>query len=193
MSPRAGLDTTTVLEAAAALVDEQGIEHLSLAQLAERLQVRTPSLYNHIAGLEGLRRDLALLGAHELSTRLSRATIGKSADEAVLALGHAYRAFAQEHPGLYAATQRAPAVDDQEWQAASQELVEIALAVLAGYRLQDEAALHAVRGLRSLVHGFVSLEAIGGFGLALDRDESFRWLLQTFISGLRALRERNGL
>ena len=37
---------------------------------------------------------------------------------------------------------------------------------------------------------FVSLEAIGGFGLALDRDESFCWLLQTFISGLHALCER---
>src|SRR5581483_5727775 len=84
MSRRAGLDKETVIQAAAELVDEQGIEQLSLARLAERLHVRSPSLYNHVpSGIEGLRRDLALMGARELYPRLSRATIGKARDEAV--------------------------------------------------------------------------------------------------------------
>src|SRR5260221_8231667 len=46
MSHRAGLDRSTVVEAAAKLVDEEGIEQLTLGRLAERLGVRTPSLYN---------------------------------------------------------------------------------------------------------------------------------------------------
>jgi hypothetical protein len=46
-------------------------------------------------------------------------------------------------------------------------------------------AVHAVRGLRALVHGFVTLETAGGFGFPLDRDESFRRLLATFAAGLR--------
>jgi len=185
MSRRAGLDKDTVIQAAAELVDEQGIEHLSLIQLAERLHVRSPSLYNHVKGLGELQRDLAIMGARELHPRLSRATIGKSKDEAVMAFGIAYRAFAKEHPGLYAMIERAPDKDDQEWQAAGGALVEIALAVLAGYGLHDEAALHAVRALRSIVHGFVSLEKNGGFALSLDRDESFRLLLQMFITGVK--------
>jgi len=43
------------------------------------------------------------------------------------------------------------------------------------------------RGPRSLLHGFVSLETGGGFGLPLDLDESFRRLLQVFMAGLRPL------
>ncbi len=57
-------------------------------------------------------------------------------------------------------------------------------AVLEAYDLRDEAALHAIRGLRSLLHGFVSLELAGGFGLPLDIDESFVRLVRIFIGGL---------
>ncbi len=83
MSHRVGLDHATVVEAAAKLVDEEGIEQLSLGRLAERLGVRTPSLYNHVAGLPGLKHDLALFCSRELLDRLLRATIGKSRAEAM--------------------------------------------------------------------------------------------------------------
>jgi hypothetical protein len=53
------------------------------------------------------------------------------------------------------------------------------------YGLADEAAIHGVCGLRSIAHGFVTLELAGGFGLALDRDESFRRLLHAYVAGLR--------
>src|SRR5215204_6317951 len=96
MPPKAGLDHAAVVQAAAALADTAGIGQLTLADLAARLGVRTPSLYNHVAGLPGLRRDLALLGTRELCARLSRATIGKSGDAAVRALCQAYRAFVNE-------------------------------------------------------------------------------------------------
>ena len=59
-------------------------------------------------------------------------------------------------------------------------------ALVARVDLEGEEALHAVRGLRSLLHGFVSLEAVEGFRLPLDHDESFRRLLQVFIAGLRS-------
>ena len=49
MAHRAGLDRAAVVEAAARLVDEEGVEQLSLGRLAERLGVRSPSLYNHVA------------------------------------------------------------------------------------------------------------------------------------------------
>src|SRR5439155_17306234 len=96
------------------------------------------------------------------------------------------RAYVLEHPGVYAATVRAPAPDDLELQQASQAIIEVVLAVLEPYGLDEEAAIHAVRGLRSIVHGFATLELAGGFGLALDRDESFLRLLRAFIAGLRA-------
>lgn len=188
MTRRAGLTHAAVVEAAAALVDTKGWDALSLADLATQLGIRTPSLYNHVAGLDGLRHDLALQGMRELSRRLGRATIGKANDDAVLALAQAYRTFVREHPGLYAATVRPSSdPDDTEMQTAQSELVTIVLAVVASYGLQDDDALHAVRGLRSLAHGFASLEQAGGFELPLNNDESFRRLIMTFAQGLRQL------
>ncbi|MGZ3638658.1 MAG: TetR family transcriptional regulator, partial [Ktedonobacterales bacterium] len=52
MSRRVGLDQEAVIQAAADLVDAEGLDALSLARLAEKLGVRTPSLYNHISSLD---------------------------------------------------------------------------------------------------------------------------------------------
>jgi AcrR family transcriptional regulator len=185
--PGPGLTTEQVVRAAGELVDEKGWEQLSLTRLAERLHIRTPSLYNHVASLEQLRRDLRLIGARELTARLAKAAQGKSGAEAIYAVGAAYRAFAHEHPGLYAAALRAADPDDIEFQAVALEAVELMAALLEPFGLTDHAALHAVRGLRSLAHGFVSLEAAGGFGLPLDLDETYSLLLRMYVAGLGGL------
>ena len=182
---RVGLDRAAVVAAAARLADADGLESVTLARLAAELGVRPPSLYSHVAGQEGLRRELALLGIRELGRRMGRAAMGKAGDDALRALAVAYWDFAREHPGLYAASVRAPDPADAELTAASTEVVGVARAVLAGYGLGGDDALHAVRALRSVLHGFVALEALGGFGLPLDLDESFRRLLDGFIAGLR--------
>ena len=184
MSRRVGLDHATVVEAAAKLVDEEGLDQLSLGRLAERLGVRTPSLYNHVAGLPGLKHDLTLYCLHDLLDLILRSTVGKSRAEAIFALANAYRAYAREAPGRYALTVQAPDPGDQEVQALAQQLVDVVRAVLAPYRLSEEVAIHAIRGLRSIVHGFISLEVAGGFAMPVDLDASFHWLINLFISGL---------
>jgi AcrR family transcriptional regulator len=188
MSPRVGLDRAAVVEAASALADEVGIEGVTLARLAGRLGVRTPSLYNHVDGLDGLRRELALLGTRELKFRIGRAAVGKTADEAVVAIAHAYRTFVKERPGLYAATVRSYRLSDPtdpELQALEREVIGVVLDVVASFGLRGADALHAVRGLRSVVHGFATLECAGGFGMPLEVDESFERLLRIFVDGVR--------
>ena len=185
MSHRVGLDHATVVEAAARLVDEEGIDQLTLGRLAECLGVRTPSLYNHVAGLPGLKRDLALACLRDVLDRIMRATIGKSGTEAISAFADAYRAYARATPGRYALTLQAPAPEDLELQAIAQEIVDVLRAVLAPYRLSEEEAIHAIRSLRSIVHGFSSLEAAGAFGMPVDLDASFHWLITLFITGLQ--------
>ena len=69
-------------------------------------------------------------------------------------------------------------------------MVNVCLAVLRGYGLDRRASLHAIRGLRSAMHGFATLEAIGGFGIPLSIDESFAWLVECFVSGLNAAARR---
>ncbi len=185
---RAGLDRAAVVEAATAIADEQGLRALGVVELARRLRVKPPSLYNHVGSLVDLRRELALAGMRGLGQRLTDAAVGRSGDEALRTMAHAYRAFARAHPGLYAAAQTAPPRADVEAQAAAGAVVEVVARVLAAYRLAGDESIHAVRAFRSALHGFVSLEAAGGFGLPADVDGSFERLTDLLAAGLRKRR-----
>ena len=184
MAKRVGIDRDAVVRAAAKIADDEGWDALTLARVAGKLRVRSPSLYNHVGGLEALRRELKLLVMRELNTALTRATIGKSRDDAVRALAAAYRAFVKRHPGTYAATMVAAPKNDPAVEAAAGHIVETLLSVLSGYGLDRREGIHAIRALRSAVHGFAALEVAGGFGIPLDVDKSFDWLVSSLLKGL---------
>ena len=185
MGRRPGLTNEVVVDAAIHLINRSGVDNLSLAELAQQLSVRPPSLYNHIEGLDGLRRDITLKGLQELTTAMQTAIMGRAGYDALLALAYAYRQFAVENTGLYGLTLRSTEHEDPELQSSGRAAVDVALAVFRGYGLEGDAALHATRCLRSALHGFVTLEAAGGFALALDLTESFEHLLQTLDCGFR--------
>lgn len=189
MSPRAGITLAAILEAAVQIVDIEGVEALSLAVLAQKLNIRPPSLYNHVNGLPGLRSKLSVYGLEKLYKELTRAAVGRSGDEAVRALAGAYLAFARQHPGLYETTLRSPDLQDSEWIQGGSQVVELVMQVFRHYGMEEDTALHTVRGFRSLVHGFASLEQGGGFGMPLDLDVSFGMLVDTFLAGLHRLKE----
>lgn len=185
MARRAGLSEEVLVKAAVELIDAEGLGALSLARLAERLGVKSPSLYKHISGLEGLQLGISLWGLRELGGRMAKAAIGRAGDEAITAIAQAYRAFAKDHPGIYpmiaqSSDRRSAALDE-----ANAEVLAIIQAVLAPYGLEEQEALHAIRGLRSFLHGFVSLEAGGGFGMPIDIDSSFKYLMEMILRGLR--------
>jgi AcrR family transcriptional regulator len=182
---RRGLTPASVADTAGRLADRDGFGALTLGAVAAELGVRTPSLYNHVDGLPGLRRALALQGLAELGEAIRDAAVGRAADDAVVALADAYRTFARRRPGLYAALQRAPEAGDAQTAAAGARLLEPVFAVLRGYGLAGEDAIHAARALRSTMHGFVDLERVGGFGIDLDLDESYRRTVAALADGLR--------
>jgi AcrR family transcriptional regulator len=175
--PRSGLDAESVVAAAAEIADADGVQAVTLARLAGKLDVRPPSLYAHVGGLADLHRRLAARGARELATALRVAATGLAGREALAAIAGVYRDYAREHPGTYAAMQRAPGSDDPQGAAAALELVDVVLAVLRGYGLTGEDAIHAVRIIRSALHGFVSLEGDQGFRIPIDVDETFARLV----------------
>jgi AcrR family transcriptional regulator len=185
MATRPGINKLVVLQAAIELADEMGLEQVTLALIAQKLKIKTPSLYNHVDGMPGIRKDLADWSLSRMKEQLADAAIGVSGEEALMAMGLAYLAFARKHPGLYEATLYAPDRSDPVSLKRAEEFVHLILRVLEVYHLSEEDSLHTVRGLRSIFHGFVSLEIKKGFGLALDRDASFRYILQTFLNGLK--------
>lgn len=179
------LNQEIVVTTAAQLANEAGTtEGLTLTQLAHALDVRVPSLYNHVMGLAGLQRELTILGSRQLLARLREASFGKVGREALLAMAHAYRRFAHEQPGIYPLIVRAPDPDDSELSTLANEWLQMLLLVMASFNLQGDDALHAIRGFRAVLHGFVSLETAVGFKLPLDRDESYTRLVTTYLDGL---------
>ncbi|WP_305787638.1 TetR/AcrR family transcriptional regulator [Symbioplanes lichenis] len=185
--PRAGLAPASVVAAGAELADEIGFANLTMGLLAERVGVKTPSLYKHVASLEALQHAIAGQARRELTDAAARAAVGKSGPEAVVAFATAWRRWALDHPGRYAATVRAPtAEDDEEDRALANEALRIMYDILAGLDLPRSRLTDAARVLRSALHGFATLESAGGFGLARDVDRSFAYLVDTLIAGLRA-------
>jgi len=187
--PRAGLDAATVTDAAATLADEIGIERLSMNVVAERLGVKAPSLYKHVDGLAALTHRIAILSANEAGDALRDATQGRSGGEALAAAAQALRDYVQQHPGRYAATTGARPIDADDPLGPALERTLVSLrAVLHGYHLEPGAEIHALRMLRSTLHGYATLEVAGGFQIDVDVDESFRWLIDFLDQGLRGRR-----
>ncbi|GAA2017714.1 WHG domain-containing protein [Nakamurella flavida] len=184
--PRAGLDPAIVTAAAAALADEVGLAHLNMSLVAERLGVRGPSLYKHVDGLTDLIHRIAILAATELGDELREAMQGRAGGEALTAAAETIRAYVKRRPGRYAATVgiRPTGPDDPLTGALERTLASLA-AVLHGYRLDPRDRIHALRMLRSILHGFATLEASDGFQMSTDVDESFSWMVDFVDRGLR--------
>ena len=183
--PRAGLSSAAVVNAALDLIDDRGLDALTLAAVAERTGVAAPSLYKHVGSLAQLRTLMAVQIMEELTERFTTALVGRSGDDAVATLMRTYRRYAVEHPARHAAMPPDP-LHDPALASGGARLLEVFLAVLRGYGLEGEAAIHATRCLRAIVHGFASIEAAGGFGLPEDLDTTHEQLIHMFIASLPA-------
>lgn len=193
MAPRTKIDFQIVLQKASDLVDQKGLDDLSLTLLAKELQIRPPSLYNHVDNLSELKQALAIQGLKKLYEYMVEAAVGKSGDEAIRSMSNAYVKFVRIHPGLYDASNRFSNPEDVELQQCQKAIVDLVLKVFEFYNLEGELAIHMVRGLRSILHGFTSIEQSGGFGIPLDIDTSFSILITTFIDGIHSVNQKYGV
>jgi AcrR family transcriptional regulator len=186
--PRAGLSAAAVTEAGAALADEIGFAQLSMGLVAERLGVKTPSLYKHVASQAELSHRIGVLAVDELADRLRDALQGRAGRDALTAGAQAMRAYVQEHPGRHAAGEAARATGpDDPLLPAVERVLASWTAMVRGYALPPREEVHALRMLRSVLTGFATSEAAGGFQIDAPVDESFAWTVDFLDHGLRAV------
>ncbi|MEU6842537.1 TetR-like C-terminal domain-containing protein [Streptomyces sp. NPDC046716] len=189
---RAGLTSERVVAAAADLADTVGFENITIAALARGFGVKDASLYAHVRNLSDLSERVAVLAGLDLADRISDALAGRAGRDALLAFAHAYRAFAREHPGRYAATQAElgpTALDDHP---GLRRNLTGPYALLQGYGLAEPALTDAVRLLRSTFHGFVALELAGGFRHSRDVERSWAAALEALHVALSNWPEGDG-
>ncbi|WP_438483691.1 TetR/AcrR family transcriptional regulator [Streptomyces sp. S186] len=172
---RAGLTAQRVTIAGAELADEVGLDRVTMSQVARRLGVKDASLYSHVRNLTDLRGRIALLAADEKTIRIAEATAGRAGKDALVAFANAWRDYAHEHPGRYTATQTPIQIDPELAAQAPgpRRAIELTYGMLRGYGLAEPDLTDAVRLLRSTFHGFVALEAVGGF--AHERTPQQSW------------------
>ena len=187
LMPRAGLDPARVTAIAVEITESDGLDALSLARVAAVAGVASPSLYKHIVSLDSLQVRVRAHATAHFAEALGTATADRSGAEALENAASAYRAFAQQHPRLYPLTQ-AP-IDDADWQAAATRSIDAMQSVTRGYDIPAELHIDALRLIRSGLHGFVDLEARGGFGLPDSLDDTFGRLVGALDAALRALGE----
>ena len=191
-STRRSLDSETVVSAAARIADEAGLDKLTLTRVADALGVRQPALYRHVGGYDDLIRSLSLLGREILAKRLSDSAVGLAGDDAVAAVGHAWRAMVRDHPGIYAATDRYPCAGDPELESAVEQVLAVVGQALRAYDLSEEDRVHAARTLRSAFHGFSHLESGDGHPLPHDPEDTFTHLVELLCAGIERLARTSG-
>ncbi|WP_413318966.1 TetR-like C-terminal domain-containing protein [Agrococcus sp. 1P02AA] len=177
--PRAGLSPAALVALALDEIDATRGAPLSLGAVAARAGVRTPSIYKHVAGLPELEALVAARVYRDLGDALETA-LEAAADQrpgtadAVRAFLHGYRSFAASHPGRYRWLPVQPS-GHPELDAAAERVLAVAARAVEG---AGDEAIHELRGLRAVAHGFAMLEAAGGFGMPADVDDSFDRLVE---------------
>ncbi|MFI8387635.1 TetR/AcrR family transcriptional regulator [Streptomyces sp. NPDC085540] len=182
---RVGLTPERLTLAGAELADEAGFDQVTLSALARRFDVKVASLYSHLKSSHELKTRIALLALEELADLVAAAVAGRAGKDALIAFANAYRDYARAHPGRYDAARLRL---DPQTAAASAGVrhAQMTRAILRGYDLAEPDQTHAVRMLGSVFHGYVSLEAAGGFShTAADSQESWAWTLESLDAVLR--------
>ena len=183
-----GLTKEIIVAEAVSCIENTGQPTVSLHELARRLGIKTPSLYNHIKNTKELQYEIFQYAIAQFVANQRDATEGKQKDEAVRAFAHAYYTFATEHRGLYRLIMSIPSEEDERAKEMALPLLDTVVAILADYGLSEESVAHWQRVFRAILHGFISQEDLGYFYYydAVDLKKSRVIAVDCFLDGLHA-------
>ena len=183
-----GVTKEIIVSEAIACIEDSGQPAVSLHELARRLGIKTPSLYNHIRNTRELQYEVMRYAIDQFVANQKEATEGKQTDEAVRAFAHAYYTFASQHRGLYRLIMSMPSEKDERAKEMALPLLDTVVEILRGYGLGEEEVAHWQRVFRAILHGFISQEDLGYFYYydAVDLSQSRFIAVDCFLAGLHA-------
>lgn len=174
-------------------VERDGADQLSLASVARGLGVQTPSLYYYVSGNQELRELAVIEGWRRLGGAILSAAPEERPGPALRLECHAYRQWALDHPEVYrlmSAVSVSPS-DPRFVPVATPIFEHIARRVSPSGNADPAAIVHASRLIRSVLHGFISLEVSGQFNLKdFDVDETFETLVDMVVLQARKARRQ---
>lgn len=149
---------TAVIQAASDIADEKGLNNVSLKVVAERLNIRTPSLYNHIENLDDLLREVAHSGMRTMNQRMAQAAIGKSDDSAIEAIAIEYLNYMIEHCGIYETIQWATWHGTDETAKIFCEYTDLLKTLILSCHFATENVSEILNLLTGFLHGYTTLQ-----------------------------------
>ena len=152
-----------VVAAGLACIQEEGPEALNVNRVAQRLGIRTPSLYNHVDGADDLRQAVVL----EVLDRSGKDIVLGEAEQAspqgfIRALALGLRRFAKNNANLYLFMMAAPVKwDAQPFSPHWSRTMEAFGASVQGFGFKGPEQLHATRSVLASIQGYIRLELRG--------------------------------
>ncbi|AQS11180.1 tetracycline repressor protein class B from transposon Tn10 [Clostridium saccharobutylicum] len=184
MVQKRNLTKERIIEAAFLLADEIGLNQITFQKLAKELDIKYPSLYNHFANMDDLKIKMTISLLNDLNSNLMQRLIGKSGEDAIKEFAYAYRDFAFKNKTGYGLYVNVPSTKDEEVKNLSKQTSSIIHKILEYYSIDNTFVIHKSRAFRSLLHGFVSLSSHGYFQNPVNLEDSFKFMIDDFISSI---------
>ena len=187
---KAGLNKKIIIDVAMSLADKQGLSEVTIKALAMELGVKPPALYKHLrGGIDELYQEMTLCGWQSLDNDIARSAVGKSKDEAIIAICYAFRNYSLAHPGVFEVMQWHNSYTTALNKESTQGIIASLYQVLDAYHMNPDEKLHILRLLRGFVQGYAAIEMHGGFGDPISTSDSFDYALRVLIDGIKNVQD----
>lgn len=169
-----------VIKATSDLADEKGLNNVSLKSVAEELNIRTPSLYNHIESLDKLLLEVAHHGMRIMNERMTKVAVGKIGKEAIKLVSIEYLNYMIEHPGVYETIQWSVWHRTEETAAIFQNYLSLLITLIQSCNLKKDKTFEILNMLTGIIHGYTTLQ----LGHAFSEPDKIRLELTKTIDTL---------
>jgi AcrR family transcriptional regulator len=177
--------TAAVVTAGRAILEQGGLDALTMQAVADAVGVKAPSLYKRVAGRDALVRLVVDQVALELAAEVDAAVAGADPAADLRAVADAFRRFARRNAAAYPLLfdPRQGGMSDHARDRSSQAVLRVS-AALAG----EEHGLAGARMVVAWAHGFVTMELAGAFRLGGEVEEAWDFALARMVTALSGSR-----
>ncbi len=164
------------------LVEEGGLDGLTMQAVAERVGVRAPSLYKRVRDRRELLELVLAATLDDLARRLEATATESDPRRRIVAQADALRAFAHEQPVGFSLVFGAHGAPQPEPTIATRTVSPLldAVAEITG----PEHALDGARLVTAWANGFLTMELGGSLRMGGDVGAAWRWGLERMVAAL---------
>lgn len=176
-----------IIETSANIANEIGLDNLSLKIIAEKLNIKSPSLYNHISSLDEVKQRLMIYGWEQMEEKILESAVGVTGYNALKNMCKAFYDYTTNNKGVFTAMLWYNKYASDRLETATNRLFKVIFKVMQPLNITDENINHIIRTLRSFLEGFSLLVNNNAFGNPVSIEESFDLSLEIIMNGIKSL------